>query len=399
MFPDRLIVPQVSQASSEQDSSPDVNELSTNDLITDKTRRPFQPDLDLLFINNYVFEHCESPDATIYYTPDEETLPKSLDLVEHVAINASSLSMEKDELDSVWGKQLRFILSNFPSVLTITVIATTVTNLPRPLTCPLPYESFDPEAVSLDNLRRLGIENDFENVKLCFETKRPGNFAIQAWDDLIRNWPAWKARKMEDRYAPMLTLMGLVCFAQEWDNLEQEGEHGVSCELIAEKLPTGLRMVAKQQQQEKAERQVTEGREDVPPVPEIPSTYSRQKTSSMGSSTGSRSHALLEVLASSYAPTPRRPTRSSREEGLAIKISPSTLSLKTMSSREDDTTPRPSLSKMATTFSAFPESSAHEKSEGRPTLETSKSMVSLRKNRSIFMLRRKPSTPAQETED
>lgn len=220
---------------------------------------------DMLFINNYVFEHCEAPDATISYVPDRG-LPKTLTLVRHVAIHASCLFVARDPDDIMWGKQLRFILRNFPKIVTITVVATAIFDIPRPSTCPLPYEFFDIEAVALDDRARLGIM-DHQDIGLDLYTTSdgPADSLIAAWNDLERKWPSWKMRR--EMYeepkgglakktrrsegieaippAPEFCLLGVAFFAREWIDMEKVGEHGKLCRLVEQKLNPAVKAALK----------------------------------------------------------------------------------------------------------------------------------------------------------
>lgn len=217
----------------------------------------FMRDTDIMFINNYVFEHCESRGATVDYAPDG-ALPTVLASVKHVAVHASCLSAGAGAGpgDSPWGRQLRFILGNFPGVETITVVATAVLDAARPGACPLPYEMLSIEAVALSDRARLGIVDDRGELETYSRTAsgRPGNFAIQAWEDLERHWPAWKLRRQATkagkeketvRPAPELCLTGVAFFAEEWLDMEKNGEHGRSCRLVEEKLNPAVRSAAK----------------------------------------------------------------------------------------------------------------------------------------------------------
>lgn len=220
----------------------------------DDTKDIFRRENDIMFINNYVFEHFENPEAMIGYVADE-TLPISLTFVKHVAIHASCLSMEIGPEDYTWGKQLRFILCNFPDVETITMIATTVldTSIP-PSTCPLAYEILSIDAISLSDRARLGIVDDPKDVKLATASGMTADSVIQSWDNLGDHWPSWKRRKgatMKSEKksaalpAPELCMMGVVFFAREWVDMEKDGEHGCSCKLVEKFLDPALRAAAR----------------------------------------------------------------------------------------------------------------------------------------------------------
>lgn len=214
----------------------------------------FRCETDIMFINNYVFKHSENPEATIGYYVTDETLPTSLTLVKHVAIHASCLSMEVGPEDHAWGRHLRFILCNFPAIETITLVATTVldTSIPTPSTRPrLAYEILSIDAVSPGDRARLGILDDPENVRIAAASGMAADSVIQSWDDLGDRWPSWRRRQQEANImssggfrgatgtlppAPELCLMGVIFFAREWVDVDKDGEHGRSCELVEEHL-------------------------------------------------------------------------------------------------------------------------------------------------------------------
>ncbi|KAF3768118.1 hypothetical protein M406DRAFT_70214 [Cryphonectria parasitica EP155] len=267
IIPEQRVAPSW-QIPLEQNDFEMSDSLLSSSICKPWSTRHFISNYDLMFIHNYVFEHCENPDATIYYI-HEDYLPSTINLVEHVAIHASALSIKKDDLDWVWGTQLRFILRNFPNVRSITLVATTVLNTARPPTCPLPYETIDIEAIDVSDRRRLGLDEGPGAVKLCPETQQPGNFVIQTWEDLSRRWPSWSNRKQANTRSPVLTVMGMMCFAEDWHNLDLQGEHGMSCKVVVERLPAALRTVAKQP--------ISGHRVDKKPsVPRIPSIYALQ---------------------------------------------------------------------------------------------------------------------------
>lgn len=189
--------------------------------------KPLNPDWDILFIDNYVFEYCERADATIAFDV-ENGLPRSLDCVQNVAIDASSLSMKKHD---VWYKKLRFILRNFPNVKRVTIIATVVLDIRSP-----EYMSelchMDIQNISVQDRIRHGILFG-EELKLfphCTQTLRPSNFAIRAWNDLPNHWPSWKKRK-EERTVPFLFMTAMVYFKKEWISLHGEGGPEGPCKL------------------------------------------------------------------------------------------------------------------------------------------------------------------------
>lgn len=224
-----------------------------------------------MFINTYVFDHCENPNVIIDYPAYDDALPTTLAFVRNVAIHASCLSKQLDEEDEVWGKQLRFILSNFPSIKKIHILATAVLDTTRPSACPLPYEVFTTEAIGLDDRMRLGIVESLEDLKMCPPDpgKRPGNFVIQAWDDLETNWPTWKSRKQKaaqvrefDRAkpaerletAPELWILGVAFFSKEWVGMEKNGEHGSSCKLVEARLNPAVKAAVRMEKGHEAPR-------------------------------------------------------------------------------------------------------------------------------------------------
>lgn len=220
----------------------------------DEAQNVFRRETDITFINNYVFEHFENPEAVISYVADE-SLPTSLTFVKHVAIHASCLSMETGAEDHTWGKQLRFMLSNFPDVETITMIATTVLDTSIPTgTCPPAYEIMSIDAISLGDRARLGIVDDPEDVEIATASGVTADSVIRSWDNLGNYWPSWKRRKeatMKSEKkdvaipAPELCMMGVVFFAREWVDMEKDGEHGRSCELVEGYLDPAVRAAAR----------------------------------------------------------------------------------------------------------------------------------------------------------
>lgn len=209
-----------------------------------------------MFIPNYVFDHYEQKTATVLYV-SEAGLPESLLSVQRVGIHASALfadlnqegkirndkgkQAEPDEVgDIIWGKQLRFILQNFPSIQLILVTTTTVLDTYRPRACPLPYEMFHQiEAVDLADRRRLGIMNDQQDTNVCPKTGRATNLVIQAWDEIKTEWPSYNDKRVKYKLGPCLGVAGMVFFAKEWVNMDRDGEHGTSCSIIDNELPAG----------------------------------------------------------------------------------------------------------------------------------------------------------------
>lgn len=221
----------------------------------------FVPGADIMFIPNYVFEHCEDHRATIYYIPDDE-LPKVLTSIRHVAVHANCLSIAKDPDDDLWGKQLRFILCSFPNVETVILIATVVLDTTGPSACPLPYEIATIESIALSDRARLGIVDEREELKF-YRSKAglpAGDFTIQAWEDLEKAWPLWKRRReavaqanqdIGVKPAPTLSLAALVFFAKEWLDVQKDGEHGKCCNIDEAQLNPAIRSAL---QAEKADR-------------------------------------------------------------------------------------------------------------------------------------------------
>lgn len=216
----------------------------------------FEAGKDIIFIPNYIFEHCENKDATLHYVP-ENGAPSSLLLVECVGINASALSMamrQEDEIqnneqkesaghemgDVVWGKQLRFIMRNFPSIQIILVTATTVLDMYRPSSCPLPYQLFHQvEAINAIDRGRLGILDNEESTKVCLKTCDNTNYVLKAWDAIKTEWPCYKENRVKYKLGPRLGLAGMIFFAKEWLHMKKDGEHGTSCRIIDTELPMG----------------------------------------------------------------------------------------------------------------------------------------------------------------
>lgn len=217
-------------------------------------KKDFEAGKDIIFIPNYVFEHCENKDATLHYVP-ENGAPSSLLLVECVGIHASALSVATNQNgdikineckessvhamgDIVWGKQLRFILRNFPSVQIILVTATTVLDMYRPNSCPLPYQLFHQiEAIDPVDRSKLGINE--EQTQTCTKTRHSADFVLKAWDEIKMEWPYYKENRVKYKLGPRLGLAGMIFFAKEWLYMEKDGEHGTSCRIMESKLPKG----------------------------------------------------------------------------------------------------------------------------------------------------------------
>lgn len=216
----------------------------------------FEADKDIIFIPNYVFEHCENKDAKLHYVP-ENGAPSSLLLVECVGIHASALSKvtsQEDKIqnnackesaaqemgDIVWGKQLRFIMRNFPSIQTILVTATTVLDMYRPSSCPLPYQLFPQiEAIDAADRGRLGILDNEEHIETCSRAGHDNGFVLKAWDEIKTEWPCYTENRVKYKLGPRLGLAGMIFFAKEWLQMEKDGEHGTSCRIMDSKLPKG----------------------------------------------------------------------------------------------------------------------------------------------------------------
>ncbi|KAJ4417554.1 hypothetical protein N0V82_006113 [Gnomoniopsis sp. IMI 355080] len=218
--------------------------------------RKFEADKDIMFIPNYVFEHYEKANATVLYVY-EEGLPESLLFVQRVGIHANALSIETiqegrirnfegnqaqpDEVgDVIWGKQLRFILQNFPSIQVILVTTTTVLDMYRSKACPLPYEMFHQiEAINPADRRRLGIMDDQQHTKVYPKTGRSSNFVIDAWDEIKTEWPFYNDNRVKYKLGPYLGIAGMVFFAKEWVDMDRDGEHGLLCSIMDNELPAG----------------------------------------------------------------------------------------------------------------------------------------------------------------
>ncbi|KAH8777732.1 hypothetical protein F5883DRAFT_518055 [Diaporthe sp. PMI_573] len=198
---------------------------------TDKSKPSqgrFFPPLDMLFIDDYVFEYSERPDAEIIFDRDAG-LPKTLGVVEKVAINASSLSHSKEK-DDIWFKKLRFILQNFPNVRAITVLTAIVLDIASPVSMPKPMYFMDIGNTSIHDRMRHGILSGDELRMLPHdpETLRPSDFVVQEWDNLPTEWPMFGKRKVNGS-APELYMGTMVFFGKEWANLDGAGTPGHLC--------------------------------------------------------------------------------------------------------------------------------------------------------------------------
>lgn len=221
-----------------------------------QAKNDFEAAQDIIFIPNYVFEHCENEEATWYYVP-ENGGPSSLLLVECVGIHASALSVARSQQDNfynsnsnefsalgmgdiVWGKQLRFIMRNFPSVQIILVTATTILDMCRPKSCPLPYQLFHQiEAIDALDRAKLGILDKEDQSQTCPTTVHETDFVLKAWDKIKAEWPCYKENRVRYKLGPQLGLAGIIFFAKEWVHMERDGEHGKSCRIMDSKLPMG----------------------------------------------------------------------------------------------------------------------------------------------------------------
>lgn len=194
------------------------------------SKRHFFPPLDMLFIDNYVFEHYERPDVEISFEADGG-LPKTLDVVQKVAIDASSLS-HSEEKDAIWCKKLRFILRNFPKIRAITVLAAIVLDMASPASMPKPIYFMDIGNASVQDRVRHGVltGDDVGAFPYNPETLRPSDFAMQEWDSLPVEWPAFGERR-RDGTAPELYMGAMVLFGKEWISLEGVGAPGRPCKL------------------------------------------------------------------------------------------------------------------------------------------------------------------------
>lgn len=200
---------------------------------TDKpkpSQRRFFPPLDMLFIDDYVFEYYERPDAEIVFDKGA-SLPETLGVVEKVAINASSLSQSKEK-DDIWFKKLRFILQNFPSVRAITVLTAVVLDMASPVSMPKPIYFMDIGNTSMHDRMRHGIllGDELRMRPHDPETLRPSDFAMQEWDNLPTEWPMFGKRKVNGS-APELYMGTMVFFGKEWADLDGVETPGHLCNL------------------------------------------------------------------------------------------------------------------------------------------------------------------------
>ncbi|KAL1882959.1 hypothetical protein Daus18300_000597 [Diaporthe australafricana] len=198
---------------------------------SEDSKRHFFPPLDMLFIDNYVFEHYERPDVEISLEADG-ALPETLDAVQKVAIDASSLSHSEDK-DTIWCKKLRFILRNFPNIRAIIVLAAIVLDMASPASMPQPIYFMDIGNASVQDRVRHGVltgDDDVAALPYNPETLRPSDFAMQEWDSLPVEWPAF-GRRRGDGTAPELYMGAMVLFGREWVSLEGVGAPGRLCRL------------------------------------------------------------------------------------------------------------------------------------------------------------------------
>jgi hypothetical protein len=195
------------------------SEVSTSIGKPKPRQRHFFPTLDMLYIDDYVFDFYEDPKAEIGFDTGGG-LPKTLDVVEKVAINASSLS-KSQEKDCIWLKKLRFILRNFKNVRAITVLTAVILDIPSPVSMPNPMYLMNIESTSIYDRMRHGIlfGDALKLLPYNPETLRPSDFAIQEWDKLSTEWPMFGKRKANGS-APELYMGTMVFFGKEWVNLD-----------------------------------------------------------------------------------------------------------------------------------------------------------------------------------
>lgn len=205
-------------------------EASKNTHEPKPRQKRFFPPLDMLFIDNYVFEYYERPDVEIGYDTGGG-LPKTLNEVEKVAINASSLSYSKEK-DDIWLKKLRFILHNFPKIKAINVLTAVVLDMVSPVSMPEPIYFMDVGNTSVHDRMRHGIltGDELRTFPIDLETQRPSDFAVQEWDNLPKEWPMFGRRKVKGT-APELYMGTMVFFGKEWVSLEGVGAPGRLCSL------------------------------------------------------------------------------------------------------------------------------------------------------------------------
>ncbi|KKY31202.1 hypothetical protein UCDDA912_g08843 [Diaporthe ampelina] len=191
------------------------NQASKSTKAPKPVQRRFFPPLDMLFIDDYVFEYCERPGAEVRFVTDSG-LPKTLGVVQKVAINASSLS-RSEEKDDIWFKKLRFILRNFPKARAITVLTAVVLDIASPVSMPKPIYFMDVGNTSIHDRMRHGILTGDELSMLPHnpETLRPSDFAMQEWDNLPKEWPMFGKLKTKGT-APELYMGTMVFFGKEW---------------------------------------------------------------------------------------------------------------------------------------------------------------------------------------
>ncbi|KAK7743236.1 hypothetical protein SLS53_004321 [Cytospora paraplurivora] len=245
----------------------------------EETKKPFDTEWDIIFIDTYVFEYCERADAIISFDV-ENGLPDGLDLVQNIAIDASSLSMHKHD---VWYKKLRFILRNIPKVKRITIVATVILDITAPMCMPKPMYHMDIQNISIQDRMRHGIlfGEDLPLYRLCRQTSLPGDFALRAWNDLPSHWPSWRKR-IEDNTAPCLFMTAIVYFKREWISLEGEGGPDGSCRLGYKRVDvagTMIRNEVKKQYMARADRRASIARKSA--VKKQASFFSLSKKKSM----------------------------------------------------------------------------------------------------------------------
>ncbi|ROW05832.1 hypothetical protein VMCG_05155 [Cytospora schulzeri] len=264
------------------------------------TNTPFDPEWDIIFIDNYVFTYCERPDATITFDV-ENGLPENLASVQNVAIDASSLLMKRHD---VWYKKLRFILRNFPKVQRITIVATVILDIASPeyMSGPNMYH-MDIQNISVEDRIRHGIlfGEEFNSFPHCTKTLRPSDFAIRAWNDLPNHWPSWRKR-MEDNTTPCLFMTAMVYLKKEWVSLDGEGGRGGPCNLGSQGVDISgmlIRNEIKRQSTEKENKKRSAGSK--PEVKKQASAFSLGKKKSMFSLKNRPSMPMLSSQATSLA--------------------------------------------------------------------------------------------------
>lgn len=205
-------------------------QASRSKKVPKPSQRHFFPPLDMLFIDDYVFDYYEYPGAEVGFERDGG-LPKTLDVVQKVTINASALS-HSQEKDDIWFKKLRFILRNFPRVRSITVLTAVVLDMASPVSMPNPIYFMDAGNTSIQDRIRHGILTGDELRMLPHnpETLRPSDFALQEWDALPKEWPMFGKLKAKGT-APELYMGTMVFFGKEWVGLDGDGPPGLLCNL------------------------------------------------------------------------------------------------------------------------------------------------------------------------